>query len=177
MNLKFLGFILIAFLLSACAQLTPVQIGDYFQPTIKNAPKGMVNLYIYNPYTHPKDDEPLVYLNGQKIAKLPNTTYTVLQVAPNVYEVGIQSESIFGPSKMKVVKTISLSANKNYYLEYTRDMQTSMSTVLGAHSYDTVTTVSSYVANQNFRLINSYNEASNIGMCRVVTPLVAVIEK
>lgn len=156
-------FLAVIILIAGCAS-NPVEIGDYFQLPNSSTSKNMANIYIYNPYAQPKNDQPTVYIDNKKIVKLPNNTYTLLPISPGIHMVGIQNTDFFGEGKIRNATTIHIYANKTYYLEYYRKMQATLNMPMSQ-------TVTTYVDARTFILIDSYSKASNIAMCRFVRPL------
>lgn len=158
MKLKLYFLILTLCLLNGCA--SSGEGGDYFQAPANQPSTGITNLYIYNPYEKP-DDNPFIYIDKQKVVMLPNSSYTLLQVSPGNHTLGIQKNK---NDKVKTIKSIYLKPNKNYYLEYTRY-------IASIPFYQMIM----YVTDQNFILIDSYEKASNITICKFVKPFVAKI--
>jgi hypothetical protein len=172
--LKVFFSILTLLLMVGCAEVTPVGVlGDYFQPENKLPPKGMSNLYVYNPYSQPENDQPVVYIDGKKAVKLPNASYTLMIASSGPHVIGIQNESIFGSGKSTAIKSIYLDANKNYYLEYQRQMDTSVAVHPIGNTYST--TITPCVTNQKFILMDSYSKASSIAACRFIQSLIEKI--
>jgi hypothetical protein len=180
--MKILKLVLLYSLLvviSGCAELMPRNFGPDFTPPTSLPPRGVSKVYIYNPYQDNSISDYLVlYVDNAKVAELPTRSYSLVTVSPGKHFFGVGAEpgDLFSSQDGKVINAnvFQLQANKIYYIEYQRKIETHkpafINIVIG-HSDDPEPDTYLYVTQRGFVVHEDLNSASNIATCKFVTPL------